>query len=287
MSWLRLGESYSKAGRHVAAVKALERARELQPDDWMCAYLIGDVKQAMGHFSDAIGAFESILENRPSEVGVLASLGQAYLDQGRSELSEGFQTRAEQSFVTCISVGLRTIQESPGFRGIAWKIVGDAIYALSGRSTFNEEGKVRDVLEKVIALFPAESEHLSGVLPRPSFRDDAPLTGLEVLEFSVAAYSYRVSLGSSETSTRNGSAWFDLGISLHAWVTKSSNNGNVAKAQEKAIACLTQALREDPGNNTYWVGLGDAHFLSNGKSAQHAYIKALEINSKVLFVARV
>jgi len=34
----------------------------------------------------------------------------------------------------------------------------------------------------------------------------------------------------------------------------------------------------------YWIAMGDVHFLSHAKTAQHAYIKALEINSKVRVV---
>ncbi|KAF5386053.1 hypothetical protein D9615_002427 [Tricholomella constricta] len=279
LSWVRLGEAYSKAGRHVAATKALERALGLNPHDWICSYVIGDVKHQMGNFKDAIGAFESILVDRPSEVGVLVSLGQAYLDQGRSESSEGFQNRAEQSFTMSITVGLRTIRESPGFRGVAWKIVGDAIYALSGRPSYTEESTVREALAGVIGHLPSENDHLSGLVPPPTLLDDQPLTRLKVLEIAVAAYSYRISLGSSETTT-SGSAWFDLGIALHSWAVKSSNNANALQAQAKVVSCLTHALREDPGNDLYWMGLGDAHFLSNAKNAQHAYIKALEIDSK-------
>ncbi|KAG6854057.1 hypothetical protein C0991_011035 [Blastosporella zonata] len=275
-SWVRLGEAYSKAGRHVAAVKALERAQELDSNDWVCPYLIGNVKHQMGNYQDAIHAFESILVNRPSDVGVLVSLGQAYLDQGRSESSEGFQARAEQSFSMCISVGLKTIEASAGFRSVVWKTIGDAIFALSTRPTYTEEATVRDALKGVVALLPAENHHLSGIVPPAALpEDDTPLSGLKVLEIALAAYGYRTSL--SESTTTSGSIWFDLGIALHSWVIKSSA---APSAQARIIAFLTQGLREDPGNSLYWMGLGDAYFLSNAKSAQHAYIKAIEFDSK-------
>ncbi|KAG6862290.1 hypothetical protein C0995_015987 [Termitomyces sp. Mi166 len=276
LSWLRLGECYSKAGRHVAAVKALERAQELDPHDWVCSYLIGDLKHQMGNYRDAIVIFESILVSRPTDAGVLVSLGQVYLDQGRSESSEGFQRRAEQSLSTCILVGLKTIEASAGFRGIVWKTIGDAIFALSARSTYTEENTVHNALKGVVALLP-EDDHLLGFVVPPVLSEDTALTGLKVLEVALAAYSYRISLGKSESITTSDSAWFDLGIALHAWVIISSGSPT---AQGKVISFLSQALREDPGNSLYWMGLGDAYFLSNAKSAQHAYIKAIEFDSK-------
>ncbi|KAG6857271.1 hypothetical protein H0H87_007104 [Tephrocybe sp. NHM501043] len=277
LSWVRLGESYSKAGRHVAAVKALERAQELDSSDWVCPYLIGDVKHQMGNYQDAINAFESILINRPRDVGILVSLGQAYLDQGRSESSEGFQARAEQSFSTCILVGLKTMEASAGFRGVVWKTIGDAVFALSARSTYSDEIMVRGALSSLIALLPVKDDHLSGIVTPPALQEDEPLNGLKVLEIALAAYSYRTSLGQSETTTTSGSAWFDLGAALHSWTIQSSGQDNI---QTRIISFLTQALHEDPGNSLYWMGLGDAYFLSNAKSAQHAYIKAIEFDSK-------
>ncbi|KAF9456626.1 TPR-like protein [Collybia nuda] len=277
LSWLRLGEAYSKAGRHVAAIKALDRAHELQPDDWMCTYLMGDVKQQMGHFGDAIAAFKTILNTHPSEVGVLVSLGQAYLDFGRAELAEGFETRAEYSFVASIDVGMKTIHTSPGFRAVAWKTIADAILTLSERSAFDNEEKVRNTLLEVMDILPIELEQSVGVA-FPILRDNAPLTGTKLLEVAIAAYSYRVSLGSNEIKA--GSTWYDLGIALQSWIRKQDSRENFEKAKRKATECLTQAIREDPGNDVYWASLGDAHFLVNAKMAQHAYIKALEIDSK-------
>ena len=276
LSWLRLGEAYGKAGRHVAAIKALQHAQELQPDNWMCAYFIGDVKYGMGNFDEAIAAFESILDIRPSETGVLVSLCRAHLANGETEFSAGFHMRAEHSLVECTLVGLRAIQQSYGFRGVIWKTVADALYTLSSRSIFDRD-KICHILQKVSALLPMDLEHLP--FNRSPLRDGTELTQAHVLELAAAAYSYRISL---EASTKGGSQWFDLGICLHSWVVKSADHETAHETSEKAIACLTRALQDDPGNDMYWVGLGHAHFSSNAKASQHAYIKALEINSKVL-----
>ena len=250
----------------------------------MCAYLIGDVQQQMGHFEDAIAAFELILKDRPSEIGVLLSLGEAYLKLGRTELLENFQARAEHSFMSCIRVCLRTIQESSGFRSVLWKTMADAIFSLSHRSMFTDEEDVRDALGNVTSLLPAKLDPLSDFMPLPSMQNEITLTGIKTLEIATAAYSYRVSLYSSESVASDGSAWFDLGIALHLWATKSSGSENGERARATAVTCFNQALRKDPMNVMYWIAMGDVHFLSHAKTAQHAYIKALEINSKVRVV---
>jgi hypothetical protein len=42
-----------------------------------------------------------------------------------------------------------------------------------------------------------------------------------------------------------------------------------------------KALREDAGNDIFWNALGCINFVAQPKTAQHAYIKALEIDNKV------
>jgi superkiller protein 3 len=281
VSWLRLGEAYSRAGRHAAAIKALARAQELNPEDWMCAFFLGDVQRQVGQFQDAVDAFQSILARRPSEVGVLVSLGQTYLDLGRSEFTDGFAARAEQSFVTSVRIALQTMQASPGFRSVSWKTAADAIFYLSRRSTFIDEDGVRSTLLDVVALLTqGPGEQLAGIVSTPLLNDESASTGYKALEVAAAAYDCRVTLGSSESVGR-GSAWYDLGISLQCLSAKQSLAEKRQKTETKAGECLRAAIREDPGNDAYWVAFGNANFMSQAKTAQHAYIKALEIDSKV------
>ncbi|KAF7375997.1 Antiviral protein [Mycena sanguinolenta] len=280
VSWLRLGEAYSRAGRHAAAIKALARAQELDPEDWMCAFFLADVQRQVGRFQEAVDAFQSILVHRPSEVGVLVSLGQTYLDLGRSEFTDGFAARAEQSFITSVQVALRTMQASPGFRGVSWKTAADAIFYLSRRSSFIDEDGVRAALLDVVALLSqGPGGQLAGTVSTPLFNEESPSTGYKALEVAAAAYDYRVTLGSSESVAR-GSAWYDLGMSLQSLSTKQPSAEKRQQAETKAGECLRAAIREDPGNDIYWVAFGNANFLSQVKTAQHAYIKALEIDSK-------
>jgi superkiller protein 3 len=280
VSWLRLGEAYSKGGRHAAAMKSLIRARELQPDDWICSYLIGGVQRQLGQCQEAIDTFQAILASRPSEIGVLMSLGQTYLDIGLSEAATGFTTRAENSFVECIRTATQAIDASPGFRGVAWKTAADAIFHLSNQPTFSDEDDVRLVLSRVVSLISTPSERLQEIIRMPLLQDMTVLDGLKVLEIAMAAYDYRISLSSSENSP-SGSAWFDLGISFRSWSRRLSSGEGTQKAENQAMGCFTEALRQDPGNTMYWNALGSINFSTQPKRAQHAYIKALEIDSKV------
>ncbi|GBE81379.1 Superkiller protein [Sparassis crispa] len=280
LSWLRLGEAYSKAGRFAAALKALERARELKPEDWISSYFIGEVQRQTGAYEEAIEAFESILLDHPSEVGILISLGQAHLDLGRVQLATAYTARAETSFVSSIRVVLRLIDASPGFRRVAWKIAADAVFQLSQFSTFSDEGGVRKVAADLTTLVSDHPESgLSGILSSPLLLNDTRDLSLFLLEISLAAYDYRIILGSLDEAA-GASAYFDLGVALHAYARRVAPSTKQKRSQQEAVQNFKEALRLDPGNDRYWSGLGDATFLSQPRVTQHAYIKALDIDSK-------
>ncbi|KAG2153913.1 superkiller protein 3 [Suillus clintonianus] len=279
LSWLRLGEAYSKAGRHVAALRALGRAHELQPDDWMCTYFIGEVQRQAGRLAEALASFQSILDVRPTEAGTLLSIAQTHLDLARHERFTGFVARAEQSFVSCVDVVLVAIRESPGYRGVAWKIAADALFELSVITVFADEANVRAVVTVVCELVQDQSSaRLAGLFKPTSFSSDDPISGLNALEAAVAAYDYRITVGSSDEAALPSSL-YDLAVALHEWILKQPPD-TTQQASEAANSLLIQALQKEPGNVRFWVALGDLHFANKPKLSQHAYIKAIEVDNK-------
>ncbi|KAH7888376.1 superkiller protein 3 [Phlebopus sp. FC_14] len=277
LSWVRLGEAYSKAGRHAAALKALARAHELKTDDWMCTYLIGEVQRQTGRFSEALDSFESIRNSRPTEMGVLMSIAQTHLDLARQESLAGFSARAEQSFVAAIATSFRMTQESSGYGGVAWKVTADALLGLSRTTTFVDEGCVREVLGQIGALLEGHfSTRIAQVFSFNRIADDTPLTGRHAREAAIAAYDYRVTIGSSEDIAL-ASSLFDLGVGLYVWSTESSGREAALGA---ATELLKQALQKEPGNAAYWTALANIYLLDKPKASQHAYIRALELDSK-------
>lgn len=278
--WLRLGEAYSKAGRHAAALKALAKAHELDPDDWICTFLIGEVQHQTGRLVEALFSFKSILDARPKEIGVLLSLAQTQLDLAHQERFTGFSARSEQSFVAAITTCFTTSQGSPGHGGVTWKVVADALFGLSKAAMFVDERSVEDILNRTNSLLHG---HASTRIPQAfspqSAAKPTPLTRHHVLEAAIAAYDYRITIGSTEDIAL-GSALFDLAVALYTWCAEDKNNTHET-ASESAISLLKQALQKEPGNPIYWIALANMYFLEKPKAAQHAYIKALEHDSKV------
>jgi superkiller protein 3 len=264
-------------------VKALNHALELNPDDWICSYFIAEVKQQMGLFEDALHILGNICQARPDEAGPLWLVGQTHLDLGLFQLGDSFQIRAEESFLSAIEFALEIIRRMPGFRTMAWKMIGDATSYLSSFSAFIAEDAVRLKLRSIRYLpSPDWAEKVVEIVGLPSFADGAPPSPLTVGIVAIHSYLSQISL-SSPNHPSNQASWYDLAVALQSWVLNApptTSSENVTFIKEKVVEYFKKALQEDPGNDMYWVGLGNACFSTHARAAQHAYIKALEIDGK-------
>ncbi|KAK7056865.1 Superkiller protein 3 [Paramarasmius palmivorus] len=279
--WLRLGEAYYRSGKQTAALKALGRARELNEEDWMCRYYIAEVYRQMGQYQQAIAQLQAILSSQDTELCVLVSLAQTYLDLGSEELRDGYIARAEESLGLSIRTSFTAISVSTGFRAILWKIIADAFYFLGSSATLHDERTVSGLVSEAIQILGGNvSSRLTGIVSSASTSSsEEPLTGIKLLELAILGYDHRITLGSSE-NIAVGSAWFDLAVALRSLAGKSVPGAKRDSAEAQAIKCFTEAIRACPLVDKYWVALGDANFLSQPKTAQHAYVRALEIDSK-------
>jgi len=161
-----------------------------------------------------------------------------------------------------------------------WKVVADALFGLSKAAVFVDERAVGDILNHTNSLLQGHaSTRIAQVFSPRSTTKHTPLTRRHVLESAVAAYDYRITVGSTEDIVL-GSALFDLAVALHAWCAEAKSDTSET-ASDSAVSLLKQALQKEPGNPVYWTALGNMYFLGKPKAAQHAYIKALEHDSKV------
>lgn len=282
LSWLRLGEANTKAARLTPALKALEQARELKPDDWICAYFLADVFRQMGQYQQAIDAFREILSTQPAELRVLLTLAQTHLEFGHAQLAASFTARAESSFVDAVNVILAVVDSSPGFRRIAWKTAADALFELSRMASFNDPEPIAVMVEQLLPLVTKRpQDRLSSLLPPQVESGEPSASGCSntLLEATLHAYSYRSTLGFlDDVAAASGS--YDLSVALAFYLRRNPNHAKATEIQKEAIRCMKDAVSWDPLNDRYWHTLGDLYFRTHPKTAQHAYIKALEIDNK-------
>nr|ASF90201.1 hypothetical protein SPAR04661 [Bartheletia paradoxa] len=279
-AWLRLGESYVKSGRHVAGLKAFEQARELDPTEWLCLYSIGDVQRQVGQYQIAIDAFRAVLVDRPTELGVLLALAETNIELGRQEFATGFLDRSESSFFDALTVATKIIDAGNGAR-VAWKLVADAsleVFKLGSvadsRAGEIMPGLVRRLIKEGVdgRMSMVDAVSVSDIA---AVEPDAPLFPLEL---AVGAYKYRVLLDNEGQSS--GTSWFDLSAALSILRDSLPAGDKKNACLQQAVKCAKLALQREPENDAFWTLLGHLAFDSSARLAQHAYIKAIEIDQR-------
>ena len=170
---------------------------------------------------------------------------------------------------------------SPGFRRLALKTIADALFALSDFSEFSSSELATETLSRIASLHEDKvDERLSGILDYPLLQNGSAVNGFAALRLAIATYSLRLSLFTRDEEGI-GSAWHDLGISVSRLGSATQSQVVKEKAEKDAIEFVRKALLADPGNPVFWNAFGNLNFMTRPMIAQHAYIRALEHNSKV------
>jgi len=286
-TWTMLGESYVKAGRHTAGLKALEHVLELDPQNWMALYHMADIHSQLGEFDKAIEAYEHVLTiTGDDQVGVTAALATAELAQGQQAAAGGFRERSRRAFHAALGLAYKVLQ-ADGHRPWAWKLVGDAAFELSAL-----EAQVSDAQESSDALGPILEHLVSDDTDRRSSVEglghaanmlQTPIDLTHTSKSAIFAYAYRAHLLKNEPRVID-SALNDLAASLHSLALKSDVGAEIKTASTKAaISAIRLALERDAGDERLWNALGVLCEEGGAQLAQHAFVVSLELYQKVRF----
>lgn len=280
-TWLRLGEAYAHAGRHVAAIKAVERALALSPDNWTCIYVKGDILRQVHQFDQAIEAFEAVLTARPDDPAVRIALAGTYLDLGYTQQATGYIPRAEGSFRMAIDLAVAVVNNSPGFRSSAWKTIGDAAFALSRRTSFHDPESIKSSFLDLLPLFSTPADDTVSAV-RATLSDQISqdsVTGNTALFLAHASFQTRALIIEADAQTI-ATAEFDVAVASKGLETVV-DEGARAILSTQALGHVKNAVRADPMNPAYWNALGVLQFTTDIKISQHSFIMAIEADNKV------
>ncbi|KAK4701573.1 superkiller protein 3, partial [Phenoliferia sp. Uapishka_3] len=287
-TWIRLGVAYHSSGKHIAALKVFAKALELDPTSWYAQFSIGDVQREIGLLGPAIKTFQAILVDRPKELGVRVVLAETYLAAGLDELRGGFLARAEESLVDALTFAVDIIEAGSATR-IAWKIAGDAAGALGKIPQHTLLDRSKPLGLRLIALIEgldvdSKIENGMDAVQVPGLKAvfDTAEAPLLFLGLATLACKTRV-LVETHNEVSIGSAWLDLGLSLsnvRPHLAALNLPATSDEALHQSIRCLKFALHKEPYNFNFWNALGVLSFDLSPRLSQHAFIKAIEHNSR-------
>jgi superkiller protein 3 len=284
-TWTQLGEAYLRSGRHMAALKTLEHALELDPKYWMAYYHIGDIHSQLGSFDLAIEAYEKVSNmTGGKEIGVLAAIAGGMLSAGRQNAAGGFTERSRRAFRGGMQFAGNVLRSGEGHRPWGWKIIGDAAFELyaqeSSHADVEESAECTTPLLQLLADDDVDRRsRVDGVGHASNLLQSLP-NEHTTLKTSVLAYAYRAHLLKNEPRVINY-ALYDLACSLHALAGSLGDATDKNKCVKGAMAAIRLALDRDAGDERYWDAFGVICAGLGDEVAQHAFVVSLELYAKV------
>lgn len=271
-TWIRLGVAYRRSGKHVASLKVFHRALSLDQASWYAKFCIGDVQRELGLFEPAVEVFREILSSRPDELGVRVVLAETLLALGDEQLHRGFVARARDSLWSALDAARALIEDNQAVR-VAWKVVASTLSSLSNVPLEQTPAVVTKLLEHCkVAKVDTRMDAVESATVAAAMEATAPAAALRLA--SISALKMRVVLETADEAAI-GTAWYDLGSALFEARHTLSD-----KAPQEAIKCLKYALHHEPVNADFWNALGVLAFDISARLAQHAFIRAIEFNSR-------
>ncbi|KAH6606172.1 superkiller 3 [Trichoderma cornu-damae] len=295
-SWVGLGESYHSSGRYIAATKAILNAKKLEEDSkadvfidtWFTNYMLANIKRELGEFDEAIPLYQTVLETRAEEEGVVLALMQTMVDNAVASVDRGLFGKAVRLAIDVIDFAAKRSGSVLGAFNF-WKSVGEAcsIFTLVQSRTMD---------------FPIDS--IKSLLePRPQEAFDVLINvdkvGTDAVYKQAAADEH---LGAEITACLHATI-----LSFKQAIHASSGNVhsqavayyNLGWAEYRAHACLPSHLRKRPNqyikaavrafkraieleasNADFWNALGVVTSAINSAISQHAFVRSLHLNER-------
>lgn len=299
-SWVGLGESYHNSGRYIAATRAFEQAQKIASgtenrdvgDNWLCSYMLANVKRELGEFENAVAGYREVLLDRPKEFGVSIALLQTLIESSWRSIELGFFGRSATLAIEAVDVASNIAE----FRNDAfdlWKAVGDAcsIFSCAQAYTENYPGqKLRALLDADIE--PAEYEILSnldgigkGVLQKLSIATDRASALQFSLQAAILANKRSIRVCAHDFHAR-AIAWYNLGwTEYRAHFYSMENMSSSSKKRQlgflkASVQCFKKAIELEAGNAEFWNSLGIVTAALNPKVSQHSFVRSLHLNDR-------
>ncbi|KAF3168673.1 Superkiller protein 3 [Orbilia oligospora] len=279
-SWIGLGEAYSNLGRYIAATKAFKQAHTLDPDNWFITYMMSNVELELGEYDTACDGYRAVLSKRPDEFGVIMALTEALVAASFNNLNIGLFGRAAIAAREALQVAKQLVKINPAAFNL-WKAVGDACSVFSWVQSLLDEFPADDVSEILSTnIDKAEFNILSetdgvGASTLDTYKDLPMLE--KCLVASVLAYKRGI-YASAEDRHAHAVAWYNLGTAEYRILLCPEDRAT--KYRKAAITCFKRAIKLEPGNSDFWNALGIVTSDVNARVAQHALVRALNINEK-------
>ncbi|KAJ8380559.1 hypothetical protein SKAU_G00013370 [Synaphobranchus kaupii] len=255
--WECLGEAYLKRRSFTAALRAFDKAHQLNPDSIYSLYQMAAIKQTLGKFKEAVGEYMQII-GQEDYVPALKGLGECHLALAKAAMEDYLDGRAVDLIQLAVEFLFRALQLRPNLCCL-WKLLGDV--CTSAHAVSPSRARV---------LVPGP---LAGMDP-PDHK--SPFDQAQILKLGERCYGRALKLMSEAANL-----WHDLGLNYYHQARRLIGQEDESEScllLEKSVQCIKKAVMLDSTKHSYWNTLGMVAMskgIENFALAQHSFIKSV------------
>ena len=127
--WETLGDAYLARGSYTAAMKAFQKASELQPSSVYAKYQTATIKQKLGESEEAIKEYESLLSDNADYVPALKGLAETLQNQANVYQVSGSIGRLVDCCFKSLQLLVRATKLKPNLSCL-WSLMGNVCLTL-------------------------------------------------------------------------------------------------------------------------------------------------------------
>ncbi|XP_019852271.1 PREDICTED: tetratricopeptide repeat protein 37-like isoform X2 [Amphimedon queenslandica] len=254
--WECLGEAYLSRGSNIAAMKAFEKATELNPQSIFSQYQVAAIQQLIGLLSEAVASYTRVLELQDDYVPALKGRAESYYKLSLLAINNVLDSKAV-SYVSLALIDLsKAVKLKPSFISL-WKLIGDSCLSLYS-------------IAETVARVSVPSELLGN-------DEGLEIIGKKAL-LELGLKSYKCSLHLCDGK----SPYLLHNLALNYYhLAEVEDDKDVSKEYlEISLKLIKNAITLSPRGHTHWNALGVIamhSILKDYALAQHSFISSLKI----------
>ncbi|KAK4885213.1 hypothetical protein RN001_001484 [Aquatica leii] len=257
--WESLADAYMSRGAYTSALKCYQKAIEIVPNSLYALLQIGNIKKALGDFSEACKDYQTILCSNKSYIPALKGLAETFICQARQYKKNQRLGIARDVAENALHQTIFAIQERNDLSCL-WKLAGDSC--------------------SIVARLP--DKYCCMLVPQ-AFLEGHFVEGNVVLEreqlFILAERCYYKSVFMMQD---NSMLWYDLAACYLSHAESTSDNKKSEGIYTKAANIVEHCVSLHPTYWQHWNLMGVIYFNRENRDyalAQHAFIKAVTVDN--------
>ncbi|KAJ3416287.1 Tetratricopeptide repeat protein 37 [Chytridiales sp. JEL 0842] len=286
LAWQGLAEAYVKEGKYIAALRALERARDLMPHAFEHTFLSATVKHQLGLLSNALTDYNASIK-AAADAGIVhlpsvLGLAKVYVSKAKESFENGSYGMLVVSLCDGIYTCLKGLKRYPDSISLL-QVMGESSFLfrmLPKGFVFAEDITKR--LHEEYQVFVDIDSH-----GKYDWMTTQSSDTLECVLSLASICFYRclrlTQQDKSQAENAVPSLLHDLSLALFYRYENLKGQGNQNDALLNfALSSVSSALHSDPLNPSYWNTLAKFTLFIKPSICQHALIRSLELNPKAV-----